>query len=206
MKKTTTVIKQFFLFFVCFLITSNIHAQETVTDIDGNTYRTVNINGKQWMIDPLKTTRYNDGTKIPLISKASKWGSSYDVGAFCYYDNDKKNVEKYGNLYNWYAASSGKLAPNGWHVPTETEFNSLMDYLYENYSIEFTLPIGGERRMSRDTYSSKEAGYEYAFKEIGGRYWSSTESRYLNVSSDQSKSIFTMCRSTDGMSVICVKD
>jgi uncharacterized protein (TIGR02145 family) len=99
----------------------------TVTDTDGNVYHTVTIGTQVWMVENLKTTRYNDGNAIPLVTDAS-WGSLTTPG-YCWYNNDTINKADYGALYNWYVVNTGKLAPTGWHVPTDAELMALVNYL-----------------------------------------------------------------------------
>lgn len=96
----------------------------TVTDIDGNTYRTVTIGNQTWMAENLKVTRYNDGTILPKVTDNSVW-SMLRIGAWSEYANNPAYAASYGKLYNWYAVSSGKLSPAGWHVATDEEWNAL---------------------------------------------------------------------------------
>lgn len=103
-------------------------AKSQLTDIDGNTYKTVQIGTQVWMAENLKTTRYNDGAKIPLVT-GSEWNTLTSDG-YCWYNNDYKNFGKiYGALYNWYSAGTGKLCPTEWHVPTDAEWTALSDFL-----------------------------------------------------------------------------
>jgi uncharacterized protein (TIGR02145 family) len=103
-------------------------AKSQLTDIDGNTYKTVQIGTQLWMAENLKTVTYNDGTKIPLVT-GTKWNTMTTDG-YCWYKNDYKNFGKiYGPLYNWYAVGTGKLCPTGWHVPTDSDWTTLGEYL-----------------------------------------------------------------------------
>ncbi len=104
---------------------------DSMTDIDGNTYKTVTIGDQIWMAENLKTTKYNDGTPIPNITDIDTWGG-LSTGAYCNYDNLESNAATYGRLYNWYAVNTGKLAPAGWHVPTDDEWTILENYLIAN--------------------------------------------------------------------------
>lgn len=105
-----------------------------VTDIDGNSYHTVKIGSQTWMVENLKTTKYNDGTPIPSIRDSVAWRNS-TTPAYCFYKNDSiKNKETYGALYNWYAVNTGKLAPRGWHVPTDNEWTALINYVSAKYN------------------------------------------------------------------------
>ncbi|MEI6753775.1 MAG: FISUMP domain-containing protein [Paludibacter sp.] len=102
----------------------------TITDIDGNVYNTVILGTQTWLVENLKTTKYNDGTNIPLVSD-NTWGT-LTTPAYCWYSNDVANKTTYGALYNWYTANTGKLAPTGWHVPTDAEWSTLENYLIAN--------------------------------------------------------------------------
>ena len=104
---------------------------DTVIDIDGNVYSTVKIGTQIWMVGNLKTTNYNDGTSIPNITDGTIWSTSITPG-YCFYNNDVANKNKFGVLYNWYTVNTGKLAPTGWHVPTDAEWTKLENYLIAN--------------------------------------------------------------------------
>ena len=103
----------------------------TVTDIDGNVYQTVKIGNQVWTVENLRTTKYNDGSAIPLVTDNTAWEKLTTPG-YCLYDNDIKHKSKYGALYNWFAIDTKKLAPAGWHVPTDTEWTTLQNYLIAN--------------------------------------------------------------------------
>lgn len=109
----------------------------TVTDVDGNTYPLVTICAQVWTTKNLAVTAYSDGTPIPQVTDPTAWGN-LTTGAWCYYNNDAANGTTYGKLYNWYAAAGiydaaslanptlrKKLAPMGWHVPTDAEWTTL---------------------------------------------------------------------------------
>ena len=100
-----------------------------ITDVDGNSYHTVKIGTQTWMVENLKTTKFNDGSPIPLIRDSSTWKASLTPG-YCFYKNDSaKNKSTYGALYNWNAVNTGRLAPKGWHVPTDAEWTVLINYV-----------------------------------------------------------------------------
>jgi len=101
----------------------------TVTDIDGNTYQTVKIGDQWWMAENLKVTHYRNGDAIPNVTDVSEW-SNLTTGAYCNYNNDDNNANTYGSLYNWYAVDDSRnIAPDGWHVPTDAKWQTLVDYL-----------------------------------------------------------------------------
>ncbi len=102
---------------------------EPLIDADGNVYKTVIIGDQLWMAENLKTTKYNDGTDIPLVTDGRKWASLTSPG-FCWYDNDRESYgDIYGGLYNWFAVNTVKLCPDGWHVPDIEELNIIAGYL-----------------------------------------------------------------------------
>ena len=99
----------------------------SITDKDGNIYTSVTIGTQTWMVENLKTTKYNDGTAIPNVTDNTEW-SNLTTSAYCWYDNDIAKKTPYGALYNGYAVKTGKLCPTGWHVPSDTEWITLIDY------------------------------------------------------------------------------
>ena len=94
----------------------------TMTDLEGNVYKTVKIGDQWWMSENLKVTKYNDGSSIIFIDSLqtdSTWAAQTE-GAFCKTDN------RYGMLYNWFSVvDSRKLAPAGWHIPTDEEWKTM---------------------------------------------------------------------------------
>lgn len=111
----------------------------TVTDIDGNVYPTVRINNQWWMAENLRVTHYSNGDSIPRVTDNGTWAGLYS-GAYCEFANDPANIAGYGLLYNWYAAvDSRKIAPAGWHMPTDDEWKTLEIYLGMNAQIADSL-------------------------------------------------------------------
>jgi uncharacterized protein (TIGR02145 family) len=107
----------------------------TVTDIDGNVYTTVKIGTQEWTVENLRTTKYNDGAAITKVTDSATWYNIYKnnltTPAYCYYNNttNADSIKKFGALYNWYTVDTKKLAPAGWHVPTDSEWTVLEKYL-----------------------------------------------------------------------------
>lgn len=102
---------------------------QTITDIDGNEYPILTIGNQTWMAKNLRTTKFNDGTNIALVTESSIW-SNIVSAAYCWYDNDSiANANNYGALYNWYTVETNKLCPTGWHVPSDVEWLELTNYL-----------------------------------------------------------------------------
>ena len=101
----------------------------TVTDIEGNLYKTVKIGDQWWMAENLKVTRYRNGDSIPNVTDGDEW-SNLSTGAYADYENTASNSAVYGKLYNWYAvADSRNIAPAGWHVASYAEWTTLTTFL-----------------------------------------------------------------------------
>ncbi len=101
----------------------------TISDIDGNFYKTIHIGNQNWMAENLRVTKYNDGSSISNVTDYSEW-SALETGAYCWYENNAtKYKEDYGALYNYHAVKTNKLCPDGWHIPSEDEVSELATYL-----------------------------------------------------------------------------
>jgi uncharacterized protein (TIGR02145 family) len=161
----------------------------SVSDIDGNVYKIVTIGSQTWMAENLKTTKLYDGMSIPNKTIVSFW-PNFTTFAYCWYDNDtivNKNV--YGALYNWYTVLTGKLCPQGWHIPSEEEWTTLSTYLGGLNSAGGKLKeIGTTHWNSPNSDATNETGFTAlpggliynggSFTQIGYEaiWWSSTES------------------------------
>ena len=104
----------------------------TVTDIDGNTYNTVQIGTQCWTQSNLKVSKYRNGDTIPTGLSNSSWQNTTS-GAYAIYNNDPVNDELYGKLYNHYAVTDSRgLCPTGWHVPSDGAWNAIVKFLDSN--------------------------------------------------------------------------
>jgi uncharacterized protein (TIGR02145 family) len=131
----------------------------SVTDVDDNEYKTILIGDQTWMTSNLKTTRYNDGTPIPIVADATAW-TSLSSPACCWQNNDPARKVTYGVLYNWYTVNTGKLCPAGWHVATDTEWSSLISYLGgENIAGGKLKESGFRHWVSPNTGASNEVAF-----------------------------------------------
>jgi uncharacterized protein (TIGR02145 family) len=112
---------------------ANIHkagiSYGSMTDQQGNTYKTILIGGREWMAENLRTSKYRNGDSIPQVQDVVVWqGISY--GAWVYYDFKSLNNCPYGKLYNWHSVNDSRnLCPAGWHVPDDNEWKALEDSL-----------------------------------------------------------------------------
>lgn len=168
----------------------------TVTDYDGNVYKTVKIGNQVWMAENLKSTSYSNGRSIPLVSDSVVWGLLEDNitdRAYCFYNNDT-NGEKdiYGALYTFAAAVNGTpyryednpddevpvqgVCPDGWHIPSYEEWKTLLDYLGNQHEASNKLREKGTKHWidpnigatNEIGFSARGGGYRHQYD--GGFY------------------------------------
>ncbi len=152
---------------------------------DGNVYNTVRIGNQVWMAENLRTTRFIDGTPIPEVQDTNTWKSA-KTPAMCWPHNNRAAYhDSYGILYNYEVASSNKLAPAGWRVPTEQDFEELLAYLNQNSQNAPKALTTNQRGFWKDYVGSNETGFtalpgyrqnwgEMNFNGKVGALWSST--------------------------------
>jgi uncharacterized protein (TIGR02145 family) len=179
----------------------------TVTDIDGNVYNTVTIGTQKWMKENLRTTKYSDGTAIPLVNNVASWDAlSTTSKAYCWYNDDIANQTTYGALYTWAAAMNGTastsanpsnakgVCPTGWHLPSNEEWAQLTTFLGgENLAGGKLKETGTTHWGSPNTGATNETGFTalpdggrfddgtFASLENYGNWWSATESSTSNA-------------------------
>ncbi len=206
---------------------AGISGGNSVEDIDGNCYETIQIGDQLWMAENMKVTHYNNGDEITN----DDWGSSVE-GQYGVYDNDPANADIYGNLYNWAVVDDDRgVCPEGFHVPSDDEYTVLTDYLggesvaggkmkevgldhwngYAGGSVTeeatnesgFTGLPAGDRNWGNGIYGSiGKYGYFWTSSEDNSSTYAYFRNLYFNASivnrSYQHKAI--------GFSIRCVKD
>lgn len=108
----------------------------------GEAHDSVTIGRQKWMTKNLNVDKFRNGDPIPEARTYREWveAAEDEMPAWCYYDNDTANGEKYGKLYNWYAVSDPRgIAPEGWHVPSKAEWKMLTDYLCGDLQAELKM-------------------------------------------------------------------
>lgn len=130
----------------------------TVLDIEGNLYNTVTIGYQTWMVENLKTTKYNDGSPIPLVTSNTNW-AEFDSPGYNWYDYNTENKNLYGALYNWPVVNSGELCPEGWHIPSDTEWTTLAGYLGGEYKAGGFLKSASNHWLSPNYGATNYAGF-----------------------------------------------
>jgi uncharacterized protein (TIGR02145 family) len=96
---------------------------------DNSMFNSVVIGTQTWTTENLNVSIFRNGDPIKEARTAQEWkmAGENEQPAWCYYNNDPANGAKYGKIYNWYAVNHPRgLAPEGWHVPTETEWRQLI--------------------------------------------------------------------------------
>ncbi len=160
----------------------------TLTDIDGNVYQIITIGTQVWMAENLRVTHYRNGEPIPNVSDGVEW-NGLATGAYCEYNNDVNNGAIYGRLYNWFAVGDSRnLAPEGWHIATDAEWQTLVNYLGGGSVAGGKMKeIGTSHWVSPNTDATNESGFtarptgyrggDGPYYSIGYQtgYWSATE-------------------------------
>lgn len=201
----------------------------TVTDIEGNVYKTIQIGTQTWMAENLKTTKYRNGDPIPNVTIDADW-DALTGGAYCWYGNDAATYKAtYGALYSWFAVSDTRnIAPTGWHIPTDDEWTTLIDFLGGKYVAGGKLKEEGlSHWKSTNAYATNESGFSALpagvrgpstkgeFSSIGylSRYWNSDQALtgtawYRELSYDNAQCYVGQYgyMKKYGFSVRCVKD
>ena len=157
-------------------------------------FNSVKIGNQIWMTENLNVDRFQNGDIIPEAKTAEEWEAAGNAKrpAWCYYDNDPKNGDKYGKLYNWYSVNDKRgLAPAGWHVPSDEEWTILSIFLGgEDITGKKMKSTSGWNDNGNGTNSSGFSGlpggirgYDRNFYYVGyfGYWWSTSEDADTNA-------------------------
>ncbi len=109
--------------------TYTLYYEGTIQDVENNEYEIISVGEQIWVSENLKTTKLNDNTPIQQISDNTAWGETNNAACCWYFNNQTENIDVYGALYNYSAIETGKLCPQGYHVPTVQEWENLKNYL-----------------------------------------------------------------------------
>ncbi len=216
---------------LCIEGTVKVGMEGVVTDVDGNYYHTVTIGSQVWMAENLRTTKFNDGTSIPLIVDKTQW-AGLSTPAFCWYNNNESDYKvSYGALYNWNAVNIESICPSGWHVPDDAEWTTLANFvggmsvagekLKEAGTIHWLL----DKSVGTDEngFTGLPGGFRLMdnFSSAGslGLWWSSSESssgglpyspeesgRHLEMNNSYDYALLGNVLKVNGLSVRCLKD
>ena len=205
-------------------------AYGSVTDIDGNVYKTITIGTQTWMAENLRVTHFSNGDAIPYETDPLKWGTfEIRTSAYCWFKNDISKKDIYGAYYNWYATSDSRnIAPAGWHVATADEWQTLGNYCSRNYAFRdnyaFLLRETSTAHWGVSTFNpdaTNETGFTalpcgmrantpFGFINTGGsaNFWTSTGTRDGSSAVDlrSTISITMMNYNCRGYNIRCIKD
>ena len=213
---------------------SPVYSNELTLTITASKFPSITIGTQTWKTKNLDVATYSDGTPIPQVTDPTQW-TNLTTGAWCYYNNDSVNGATYGKLYNWYAVAgihdtdpntpNKKLAPTGYHIPSDAEWTTLTEYLggqdvaggkmKEEGTIHWTSPNTDATNSSG--FTGLPGGYRNyylgSFDTIGNRcyWWSSLEAntsfalgRVLHFNGGNATSFGYY--KEDGFSVRCLRD
>jgi uncharacterized protein (TIGR02145 family) len=210
-------------------IGKSVFTPDNITDADGNIYTLIAIGTQTWMVENLKTTKYNDGSSIPIGLSDANWaledGSAGHDGAIAYPNNSSVNKSVYGMLFNWHAVNNAKgITPVGCHIATDNEFQTLQTYLGGGAVTGGKLKeVGTTHWTTPNTAATNESGFTavpagrrtqvgaYSLFGTYGIYWTSTNKdttnayrRYVTNTSGAISTDYTL--KANGFSVKCLLD
>lgn len=220
------------IFILCILIALTYSCKKDdnnnqIKDFDGNIYTSVTIGTQVWMLENLKTTHFNDGTPIlnPVNNEEWPFPTFSIEPAYCWYNSDPKNKPIYGAIYNFYAVKTGKLAPKGWHVPTDAEWDTLTAFLGGVVLAGGKMKEAGNSHWLMENIDATNTSgftglpggvrmYNGVFESVGyvGNWWSSTETEFVGYYAGRQLSYWggfiERLEATPmmGFSVRCIKD
>lgn len=200
----------------------------TISDNDGNQYYTVTIDNQLWMAENLKVTKYNDGTAIANLISGDDWHNT-SGSAYCWYNNDINNKPIYGAIYNWHTLDlisngSKNVCPINWHVPTYSEWTTLINYLGSSLAGGKLKEIGTTHWNFPNTGANNSTGFtavpgggrgsifgEFVLFGNNGEYWTSSTSgnQYQSYSIAYNSNELTLWHAGSmnwGHSIRCIKD
>jgi uncharacterized protein (TIGR02145 family) len=134
----------------------------TITDVEGNVYKTIQIGSQIWMAENLKTTKLNDNTVIRNVTDNNEWINLTSPG-YCWYNNAETPYKaEYGAMYNWFTINTGKLCPTGWHIPSAGEFYTLVTFVGDENTAGIKLKETGTTHWessNQDPAPTNETGF-----------------------------------------------
>jgi uncharacterized protein (TIGR02145 family) len=137
---------------------------QDLKDFDGNIYKTARLGIQIWAASNLNVSHFRNGDPITEAKTPEEWANAGKNGtpAWCYYENDPINGEKYGKLYNAYAINDPRgLAPEGWHIPANTEWSTLVKGLQG-------IDVAGTKLKSASDWKRRKGTDKIGFAAIPG--------------------------------------
>ena len=219
--KAKTIIVTCFLV-ICSMLSTALDNKEK--NKDEAVYSTVKIGSQEWMSENLNVSTFRNGDPIQEARTDQEWiqAGAKKQPAWCYYSSSTENGTTYGKLYNWYAVIDPRgLSPEGWHIPSDIEWNELEKYLGANeIGKKIKSSSGWENDgngINESKFNGLPGGYRYnsdgSFNNKGdyGYWWSSTgnlsnDAWYRVLSCFDSKIGRYAGNKRTGFSVRCIKN
>jgi len=219
-KKTNMRTNKFFIFLVYFsFLLSNKHlSAQTIVEIK--------IGNQVWFSKNLDVDKFRNGDTIPEVKSSKEWMMAFNSKqpAWCYYENNSENNDKYGKIYNWYAVNDSRgLAPEGWHIPNDSEWKQLIQYLGggKQAAIKLKNKNGWKNNFCPKNFGNNMSGFsaipvgnraEGFDKNVYACWWSSTEKDEKSASyfylfcNPESELELGQSEKVFGLSVRCLKN
>jgi uncharacterized protein (TIGR02145 family) len=197
---------------------------DSVYDIDGNYYHILALGGQVWMAENLETAHYRNGDSIIEVKENSEWGKTVEP-ATCGYKNNMAGGRMYGRLYNWNAVADLRgLCPKGWHVPSASDLESLVESLgggtEAGKKILNVISQRADGKSAATTFSNPfahPAGFRFNTGQFSSdespscQWWSSTAqdpavAKSLQLGDIENGVFFTGSDKSSGLSVRCLRD
>ena len=154
----------------------------------------VNIGSQTWLVSNLSVEKFRNGDFIKEVKTNEEWEIAANNGepAWCFFDNDETNGEKYGKIYNGFAVIDARsLAPNGWRIPNVEDWTKLFKHLGGEKVAgikmksttewhEHPIPLARRNGTNESGFTALPGGYRNSdgtFKGVGedGSFWSSSD-------------------------------
>jgi uncharacterized protein (TIGR02145 family) len=157
---------------------------DQVIDKEGNIYKTVKIGEQVWMAENLNADHFRNGDPIGDAEDSVVWqdANQQEKSAWCYYNQDTALGRKYHKLYNWYTVNDPRgLAPAGWHIPSDSEWNVVINYLGGELKAGASMKMSTKiDTASQNNFAGIMGGYRFnfgTFADFGFKtmFWSSSE-------------------------------
>jgi len=198
----------------------------SVTDIDGNVYHTVKIGSQVWMVENLRSFHFRNGDPIPTTSPATlDYSGETDPVYQWAYNGDEVLAEEYGRLYTWYAVTDSRgICPKGWHVPADSEWETLLNTLGGiDEAAAKLIEAGTDHWPADNTDATNESGFTalpggnrppmlvFFNIDLNGSYWTSSPlndniAYYYFFAANSAHVSRASYHKNFGYSVRCIKD
>jgi len=150
----------------------------TIIDVEGNIYYTQTIGTQTWMAENLRTRKFKNNSEIPLVTDNAAW-SALKTPGYCWYKNSEDTYGKtFGAMYNWYTVNTGLLCPTGWHVPTDLDWVTLINFLGGENIAGMRLKEAGTEHWIDTNNGNNESG----FTALPGGFRDSMQGGYFDIS------------------------